>query len=166
MRIASVLLTLLLTTTAMAGEVFIPVAFRGTGANGSLWRTEISVSNITYNPLLAPVQTTITLHRENAEPVSISMPLSQMEVLSIPDALWDWFSVENGGGIVRVTWDNPEARITARARIYNVTSQGQYGQGVSGVRPETLVSDVFLTGLSGVNGNRTNVGVSNPTNST
>lgn len=162
MRIASLLLTLFLTSTAIAGEVFIPVAFRGTGANGTVWRTEISVSNITTNPQILPVQTTITLHRENLEPVSITMPLSQMEVLSIPDALWAWFGVENGGGIVRVTWENAEARITARARIYNAGGEGEYGQGVPGVRPETLLSDHFLTGLSGVNGNRTNVGVSNP----
>lgn len=68
----------------------------------------------------------------------------------------------HGGGIVRVTWDEPNARITARARIYNIGGAGEFGQGVPGVRPESLVSDVFLPGLSGVNGNRTNVGVSNP----
>ncbi len=162
MRIASLLLTLILTSTAVAGEVFIPVAYRGTGANGTVWRTEITVSNITHGIQVLPTQTTITLHRENVAPVSITMPLSQHEVISIPDALWSWFEVENGGGIVRVTWEGNDARITARARIYNVTDRGEYGQGVPGVRVESLLSDVYLPGLSGVNGNRTNVGVSNP----
>lgn len=161
MRITSLLLTLVLSSAAIAGEVFIPVAYRGTGANSSVWRTEITVSNITHGIHVLPTQTTITLHRENVAPVSITTPLSQMEVISIHDALWAWFGVENGGGIVRVTWDG-DARITARARIYNVTADGEFGQGVPGVRVDNLVSDVFLTGLSGVNGNRTNVGVSNP----
>ncbi|MFP5246361.1 MAG: hypothetical protein ACLGH0_06670, partial [Thermoanaerobaculia bacterium] len=105
----------------------------------------------------------ITLHRgEGLEPLNITTPLAQMEVLSVPDALHGWFGVEDGGGIVRVTWTDPNARISANARIYNVSSGGEYGQGVPAVRPDRLVSDVFLTGLSGVNGNRTNVGVSNP----
>jgi hypothetical protein len=162
MRIASLLLTLFLSSAAIAGEVFIPVAYRGTGANDTVWRTEITVSNITHGIQVLPTPTTITLHRENVDPISISMPLSQMEVISIPDALWAWFGVENGGGIVRVTWDGNDARITARARIYNVTDGGEFGQGVPGVRPESLLSDVYLPGLTGVDGNRTNVGVSNP----
>lgn len=49
-----------------------------------------------------------------------------------------------------------------RARIYNVTNDGEFGQGVPGVRTDNMVSDLLLTGLSGVNGNRTNVGISNP----
>jgi hypothetical protein len=165
MRTASLLLTLFLGSAAMAGEIFIPVAYRGAGANGSVWRTEISVSNISTSVHALPIRTTITLHRENFEPVSIEMPLSPMEVLTIPDALHDWFSVEDGGGIVRVTWDETDARITARGRIYNLGSEaGQFGQGVPGVRVDNLVSDQFLVGLTGVDGNRTNVGVSNPHN--
>src|SRR5688572_29903816 len=162
MRTASLLLTLILSSTAIAGEVFIPVAYRGPGAHGSVWRTEISVSNITSSVHALPIQTTITLNRENLEPISFTTPLVPMEVLSLPDALWSWFGVETGGGIVRVTWDEPTARITARARIYNVRAEGEYGQGVPGVRTDMMVTDHFLTGLSGINGNRTNVGISNP----
>ncbi|HYI11132.1 MAG TPA: hypothetical protein VEK57_18895 [Thermoanaerobaculia bacterium] len=163
MRTASLLLTLLVSTAAMAGEIFIPVTYRGAGAADSVWRTEISVSNISSSVHATPIQTTIALHRENVDPVTIRMPLSPMEVLTIPDALWAWFGVENGGGIVRVTWAENDARITARARIYNLGSEaGEFGQGVPGVRVDNLVSDQFLVGLSGVDGNRTNVGVSNP----
>lgn len=162
-RLFVLTLSLFLSGGASAGEIFLPATFRGAGANASVWRTEISVANIS-NDIHAqvPVTATITLHRENAEPLSVTMPLADMEVLTIPDAIHDWFSLEEGGGLVRVTWDDPNARLTARARIYNVSAAGEYGQGVPGVRPENLVSDVFLPGLSGVNGNRTNVGVSNP----
>lgn len=162
MRTATFLLTLTLAATATAGEVFIPVAYRGDGANGSVWRTEIAVTNFTFGVMAAPVPATITLHREGAAPVSFTTQLDQNEVLSAGDALRDWFGVESGGGIVRVTWDEPNARISARGRIYNVTDGGEYGQGVPAVRLDRLVSDQYLPGLSGINGNRTNVGVSNP----
>ncbi len=162
MRIASLLLTLTLASSAAAGEVFLPATFRGPGAGGSVWRTEISVANVSLNTVL-PVQTTITLHREDGTSRSVTMPLAQMEPVSLPDALHSWFDVEHGGGLVRVTWDDPNARITANARIYNIGSaSGEFGQGVPAVRPETLLSDAFLPGLSGINGNRTNVGISNP----
>ena len=164
MKRTTLLLSLFLTASAFAGEVLIPVVYRGAGANGTLWRTEIVVSNIAPNFLTAPiVNATITFHQDNGETKEVQMVLSPMEVLAIPDAVHDWFSVENGGGIMRVTWDDtPHARIAARARIYNVGEHGQYGQSVPGVATSRLVSEHFLPGLSGVDGNRTNVGVSNP----
>jgi hypothetical protein len=162
MRTAAFVLTMTLASTAFAGEIFIPATFRGNGANGSVWRTEISVTNISNDPAF-PVQTTITLHRDGAEPLSVAMPLSQHEVISVPDALHDWFGLDDASGIVRITWDDANARIGANARIYNIAgSGGEYGQGVPAVRPDRLRSDVFLPGLTGINGNRTNIGVSNP----
>lgn len=161
MRIAALLLTLTLTASAFGGEIFIPATIRANGANGSVWRTEMSIANIsTHTPV--PVQTTITLHREDAEPLSITMPLSKFEVISVSDALYDWFELEDASGIIRVTWDDANARIGANARIYNIGSGGEYGQGVPAVNVGQLLSEVFLPGLSGVNGNRTNVGISNP----
>jgi hypothetical protein len=166
MRIASLLLSFTLASSAFAGEIFIPATFRGPGAAGSVWRTEISVSNITNSIHALPVPVTIAFHRNEstAAPVTIHTPLAPMEVLSIPDALHSWFDVEEGGGVVRITWDDPTARITGNARIYNLSSDGEYGQGVPGVRADRMVSDVFLPGISGINGNRTNIGVFNPHN--
>ncbi len=156
-------LLLLLPSSVFAGEVLIPAVYRGTGANDTLWRTEIVVSNVTRDLQAAPVQTTITFHGDNGETHEVSMPLSQMEVIAVPDAVRDWFDVDSGGGIVRVTWEGQTARIFARARIYNVGEHGEYGQNVPGLETAKLVSEHYLTGLTGVGGNRTNVGVSNPT---
>jgi hypothetical protein len=166
MRIAAFLLTLTLASSAFGGEVFIPATFRGEGSHGSVWRTEISVANLSSSLMPEPVRVRMTLHRENAEPLTMETPLAQYETLSIKDALRDWFGIESGGGIVRVTWDDANARISANARIYNVGSGGEFGQGVPAVRLDRLVSDQFLHGLSGINGNRTNIGISNPHNQT
>ncbi|HEX7828476.1 MAG TPA: hypothetical protein VF787_02410 [Thermoanaerobaculia bacterium] len=158
-------LLFLFASSAFAGEVLIPAVYRGAGANGTLWRTEIVVSNLTTEPQLEPVPVTITFHGEDGQSKSIAMPLTAMEVIAIPDAVREWFDVDNGGGIVRVTWEgSPATRIAARARVYNVGEHGQYGQNVPGIDTNRLGSIQYMPGITGVDGNRTNIGISNPTN--
>lgn len=162
MRVSSIIFSFFITSAALAGELFIPATFRGPGAHDSQWRTEIAVSNLSRDVQVGSVLTTLTLHRQNAAPVSVTFPLAPREVLDVRDALHSWFGVTEGGGIVQVTWDETNARIAARARIYNVTDTGEFGQGVPSVRADLLSSEHYLFGLSGVDGNRTNIGVSNP----
>jgi len=161
-RIFALLVMLSLASVATAGEVFIPATYRGEGAEGSLWRTEIVVTNLSTYPVVDPVQATITLHIPGVLPMSVPMLLSTNEVVAVPDALFNWWGVVSGGGLVRISWDDPNARITARARIYNVSSGGEFGQGVPSFRLHELESSAYLPGLSGVNGNRTNIGIVNP----
>lgn len=166
-RFAVLSLLLLVTSSAFAGEVLIPVAYRGGGVNGTQWRTDITISNVSTEPQqILPVPVTITFHRDNGEALEVSMPLARMEVVSVRDAVYQWWSVESGGGIVRVTWAEPAARIAAHARIYTTAEHGEYGQSVPGVETSKLVSEHFLPGVSGVDGNRTNVGISNPFDTT
>lgn len=162
MKRTLLLLSFFFALDAFGGEVVIPVAYRGEGAFETLWRTEIVVSNVSPE-ITAPVMTTITFHRDNGQTSNVRMPLAPKEVIAVPDALASWYDVESGGGIVRVTWDDgPGLRILARARIYTVGEHGEFGQSVPGVDTWKLVSENHLTGLSGIDGNRTNVGVANP----
>ena len=166
-RIAALSLLVLLASTAVAGEVLIPVAYRGGGVGDTQWRTDITISNVSTEPQqVLPVPVTITFHRDNGENLEVAMPLARMEVVSVRDAVYQWWSVESGGGIVRVTWAEPNARIAAHARIYTTGEHGEYGQSVPGIETSKLVSEHFLPGLTGVDGNRTNVGVSNPFDTT
>jgi hypothetical protein len=154
-------LILALALPVVAGELVIPAVYRGAGSHDTLWRTEIVVSNISDRRVdVVPV--TITLHREDGTSSDVRIPLSRMEVLAVPDAVHGWFGVEQGGGLVRVRWDDANARIAARARIYNVGQAGEYGQSVPARDTAALTSDHFLAGLTGIDGNRTNVGVANP----
>ncbi len=102
MKRSALLLSLLLTSTAFAGEVLIPAVYRGAGANDTLWRSEIVVSNVSHN-LTAPTWTTITFHGDDGQTKEVRMPLAPKEVVAVPDAVKAWFGVEAGGGIVRVT---------------------------------------------------------------
>ena len=161
-RIVTLLLSFLCALPALAGEVLIPAVFRGPGAFGSVWRTEIVLSNVSATSSF-PVRSTVTFHPTGGgAPSSIEILTVPMETYAIHDAVFQWFSVAEGNGIVRVTWDDPNARITTRARIYNVSSGGEFGQEVPGLPLDALQFDNYLPGVSGTDGNRTNIGVSNP----
>lgn len=138
---AAFALTAFLSLPAFAGEILIPAVYRGPGAESSVWRTEIAVANISTQPTLEVVPVTITLHRPDGETASVSMPFAPQETITLPDALASWFAIEEGGGLIRVTWRNDAARITARARIYNVSQEGEFGQGLPGVAVDRLVTD-------------------------
>jgi hypothetical protein len=162
MRFAAAALALAIALPAAAGEIVIPVVNRGPGAGGSVWRTSIVISNVSITQPLLPIPTTITLHRPAGDPISISMPLVPQETLDVEDALFQWFGLQEGGGIVRITWQAP-GQLDAWARIYNVGSEaGEFGQGIPGITTDDLRMESHLTGLKGVGGSRTNVGVSNP----
>lgn len=161
-RILSLSLLLLAASSALAGEVLIPAVFRGPGAHDTLWRTEIVVTNVTSDPRIEIVPVTLTWHGNDGTTAEVKFPLSQMEVIDVADAMLEWFNVEHGGGIVLMTWENDDARLLARARVYNAGEHGEYGQSIPGVRTMYLASEHHLPGLSGVGGNRTNVGISNP----
>jgi len=161
--LAVALLLVFVSSSALAGELLLPVAYRGGGVNGTQWRTDITISNVSTDPhAIFPVPVTIAFHRDNGETHAISMPLARREVISVSDAVYQWWSVASGGGIVRVTWAEANARIAAHARIYTTGEHGEYGQSIPGIETSKLVTEHFLPGLTGVDGNRTNVGISNP----
>jgi hypothetical protein len=160
-RISTLLLTLACSLPALAGEILIPAVYRGPGASGSVWRTEIIVADVSTTPNF-PVGATVTFYPTGGTPMEVELPLEWKQTYTIHDAMQEWFGVVEGGGIVRVTWDEPAVRITARARIYNVTANGEFGQGVPGLPLADLQLDNFLPGVSGTGVNRTNIGVSNP----
>jgi hypothetical protein len=66
-------------------------------------------------------------------------------------------------GTVLLHAQDPNAVIAAHARVYNTGhSAGEFGQVVQALPAETLPKTVWLHGLIGFRGFRTNVGVSNP----
>ncbi|HEX2122935.1 MAG TPA: hypothetical protein VHL59_14985, partial [Thermoanaerobaculia bacterium] len=85
--------------------------------------------------------------------------------LVLKDFVKATFGRESATGIVRVAASNVDAKIAARARIYNIgSSAGQFGQIVHGMPVSKLSREAYLPGLSAAGGNRVNVGIANPAN--
>jgi len=147
--------------TDFAGpNIIIPIAGRTPGAFGTEWRTDLVVTNasrskaVTFGIVFLAAEASAQLTPVELQPRGTAI---------YKDIHLSAFGRAAGAGIIRVGSTSPEALLTARARIYNVGgAQGEYGQIVQGVPATKLAKEAYLSALSGVNGNRTNVGIANP----
>jgi hypothetical protein len=149
--------------TLFAGshEVLIPIVARTAGAHGSEWRTDVVISNPAHRGNAVPVM--IVFSPNDGAVQTASADLIPRQTLVLRDVLRSSFGVESGSGLLRIQSLAPTAEIIARARIYNIGgAQGEFDQSVTGYPTDSLTREHLLSGLSGVAGNRTNIGVSNP----
>ena len=142
-----------------ASNVLIPIAGRTAGAYGSEWRTDLVITNL--EPQAAPVILTFYASASDRSFLSTTLPGSGTLVLE--DVLRTTFLRDSGMGMLRVSSARQSARFIARAYIYNRgDGQGEYGQGVTAVPLDALTGDHVLSGVTAMNGRRTNIGVANP----
>lgn len=150
--------------TDFAGtNILIPIVGRTPGLLGTEWRTDLVVTNVSRNK---PVGTFIVLSTPDREDEVLRVDIGPLGTAYFKDVLLTIFGRATAAGTIRVACNLPDALITARARIYNIGgAHGEYGQIVQGMPVTKLALEAYLSGLSGVNGNRTNVGIANPGNS-
>lgn len=156
------LLALPVAATDFAGNhLLIPIVGRAPGAFGSDWRTDLVVTNAKRNGNPVPVIMMFT--RENGSVATLHTTLAPRGSVYLKDAIQQFVGNETATGLITVFTESPDAKLTARARIYNVGSaNGEFGQTAQGMPVTRLSREAYLNGLSGVNGNRTNVGITNP----
>lgn len=142
-------------------HLLIPVAGRTAGAFGSQWKTDLVVTNAARTG--EPVSAQIFFIENGTLSQPVVANLWPRQSANMTDAIRATFGKEQATGLILITTNEPDAKLIARARIYNTGSgNGQYGQTVQAMPLTKLSKDAVLTGLSGVNGNRTNVGIANP----
>jgi hypothetical protein len=141
--------------TDVAGyDLLIPVVGRANGAHGSVWRTDLYVTNAERRNL--PAQTVTIIAGDDIRQLDLP-PRATIVIRDLTHSA--------GLGPVRIGTTDPGAKITARARIFNVGSpQGEYGQIVPAIPVAKLSRETYLPGLTALHGNRTNVGIANPSN--
>lgn len=140
-------------------EVVIPVVMHGPGAEGTEWRTDLWISN--WNSVNHTVE--VAYYPEGSgTPMAFTVPLQQWTTVEITDVVLTRFGLDNSKGLLILT-SQAQAFFEARARIYNTGHpSGEFGQFVPGLATGLLNRQAYLPGLSGVDGNRTNVGIANP----
>lgn len=155
-----------MTRCAMASDfagsdILVPVVVRTPGAQGSHWQTDLVISNTSRKPDRVPF--VLTFFRNGVAHRAFPADLQPQASMLLKDILGDAFGLQSAIGIIRIVASSPEAKITARARIYNTAGNfGEVGSSIQGLPLSKLGRDTYLTGLSGIGGNRTNVGISNP----
>lgn len=146
-----------------ARDVIVPVVSRVPGALGTRWYTDLVVTNLTRDTS-GPLPIVITYYADGGSLTSVQQ-IQPRQSLVFNDVLETLFDLEQSAGFIRITSTVPAARISARARVFNRgSSQGEYGQAVTGVPTDALTREHYIPGLSGVAGNRSNVGITNPWN--
>lgn len=159
LAVVSLLLPLQAFAFRTAGQtVIIPIIGRFPGAGTSVWRTDVFVSNP-----YSPTQTlTMTLYVAGGAPVTRSVTIGPYSSTTLPDIVLSTFGLTNASGLLKLEAVG-DGRFDARARIYNAGNPvGQFGQAVPGIGLPYLQRQAYISGLSGLGGNRVNIGVANP----
>jgi hypothetical protein len=162
-----VLLLLALATAAQATDfagpnILIPIVGRTPGLLGTEWRTDLVVTNVSRTK---PIGSFIILSTPDRDEQVLRVDIGPLGTAYLKDILLANFGRTTAAGTIRVASNLPDALLSARARIYNVGgAHGEYGQTVHGMPVTKLALEAYLSGLSGVEGNRTNVGIANPGN--
>lgn len=164
-RIALIAIVALFAAKAAATDfashhLLVPIAGRTAGVFGTEWKTDLVVTNANRNGEPVTVQIYFIENGFLTQPVVVNLWPRQSADLT--DVIGSAFSKQTATGLFLITTSDPDAKLTARARIYNTTASGQYGQTVQAMPLTKLSKSAVLTGLSGVNGKRTNVGIANP----
>jgi hypothetical protein len=147
--------------TDFAGpRLLIPIAGRTSGALGSQWTTDLYLTNAARSgePQTAEIYLMVDGYLQHP----IVTLLNPRQTAVVKDVIGA-FGKSQASGMILIAVRDPNAKLTARARIYNSGSAaGQYGQTVPAMPITKLAKESYLPGLSGVNGNRTNIGITNP----
>jgi hypothetical protein len=121
-------------------------------------RTDLWISNSTS----AEKDVTVTYYPNTGASSSFTTHMGVFTTIEIDDVVLSRFGFDDSKGLLLLT-TNSESGFSARARIYNTGNPaGEFGQFVPGLGLSYLNRAAFIPGVSGINGNRANVGIANP----
>jgi hypothetical protein len=139
--------------------ILVPVATHAPGVGGTEWRTDLSIAN----PFNADQEVWLTFTPITGSPVTVTRTIPHYGQSTFADVVGDLFGSSSATGTILVDGPPEKTRVEVRARIYNVGNPaGQFGQFVPGFPVEMLSRQSHLGALSGIDGNRLNVGAANP----
>lgn len=132
------------------GSMLIPVVGRAPGANGTFWRSDVTLFNPATSTL--PVQFTYG-------GIQKTVTLAARSTRVLDDVLSD-FNLTAGQGTLKVEWSGGATGPIVTSRTYTSTENGgTYGQSIDPV--EAYANEVFVAGLRNDGSYRSNVGFVN-----
>jgi hypothetical protein len=158
-----VLVTSLFAPSALAvklhdTKVIVPIIGRFTGVNSTQWRTDVFIGH----RFGEAANVTLRFYSGGASPLVRTVTIPQYSSVDYADIVLNTFGLTSAAGPLEIESD---ITIEARARIYNSGNPaGEFGQNVPGIGITQLGRQAYIQGLSGINGNRVNVGITNPNN--
>lgn len=137
--------------------VIIPIIGRFAGIAPSQWRTDVFIAN--HNTVAKTL--TLNFYVTGGSLLTRTVPVGAFSTVALPDIVLNTYGLTAAAGQLEIKSPNLSG-FEARARIYNAGSTvGEFGQSVPGLGLGYLNRQAFMHGLSGINGNRVNVGLAN-----
>ena len=131
----------------------VPVVASNPGAEQTMWRTDVSLVNLSD----VMTEVTVILHLDGTE-MSHEFTIMETSAHQLEDVVRETFGV-SGSGWIEINASGPG--VAANSRTYNDAAEGTYGQFVPAVTGDALIAEgetAVLAGLSS-DGFRTNLGL-------
>jgi hypothetical protein len=118
----------LLPLAASAASLIIPAAGAGPGANSSVWKSEVTVSNLSSKA----ANLTLTFHDSNGANGSATATVAAHETKAFEDIVAQMFHLQSATGGIEIASDN--SRIVVTSRTFNTgNGTGEFGQDIPAV---------------------------------
>lgn len=147
---------------ASAASLIIPAAGAGPGANGSLWKSEVTIANLSASPATL----SLVFHDRNGIAATAPLAVPAHSTTSIDDIVATTFGKSSATGAIEISGDT--SKLVVSSRTYNESSSGRFGQDIPAIDPAPIAdaTEAVLLGPSSATEQRFNFGVYAVSNAT
>ena len=143
--------------TPLGGRLVIPAVGRVPGANGTFWRSDVTI----YNPTGSTMSLSLRYQaagQDNRFVNALAVTVGAGKTTTIADVL-NWLGISSGSGALDIRWTSGTGPVVA-SRTYTTTGNGgTYGQSIDPVTE--FGNDSYVPGLRSDLTYRSNVGFVN-----
>ncbi|HEY6213873.1 MAG TPA: PKD domain-containing protein, partial [Vicinamibacterales bacterium] len=140
-------------------ERLIPAVGRAGGANGTFWRSDVTLYNPTSSSMTVALRY-LAANTDNSSPLSRSLVIQPGHTIVIADVLQNWFGLSSGTGSLAIS----NAPIVTSRTYTTASGGGTYGQSIDPAA--AFGTDAWVPGLRSDSSFRSNVGFVNNGTST
>ncbi len=150
------LLALALPLSASAGSLVIPAAGTGPGANGSHWKSEVTIANLSADP----VAVSLVFHDRTGAGMPVALTIPAHATVGEDDIVATRFGLASATGAIEIATADP-SKLAVISRTYNESATGRFGQDIPAVDLSTLTDthEFVLLGPANVVNQRFNFGI-------
>ncbi len=138
-------------------EMFVPAVGRASGANGTFWRSDVTIFNPGTSTLSVSLRYLAT-GADNRGAASRSLSIGARQSTTLADVS-SWLGVGNGNGALQLDWSGGSGPVVTSRTYTTSDSGGTYGQSIDPIRAGAR--DSFVTGLRSDSSYRSNLGLVN-----
>ncbi len=150
------LVALALPLSAFAGSLVIPAAGTGAGANGSHWKSEVTIANLSADP----VDVSLVFHDRNGAGTASAVTIAAHATVGEDDIVATRFGLASATGAIEIVTADT-SKLAVISRTYNESATGRFGQDIPAVDLSTLADtrEFVLLGPANVVNQRFNFGI-------